>query len=894
MGCLAAGPVPASAAPLSGWATLAGAAPPSPEAFGARLTGPAPPSTPVSLQVYFRPSSWGQLVEQAAAVSTPGGPAYHHYLSVGEFAALFGPSPGQVEAVDQYLASKGLEVSALEPNHLAQGVTGTVSQAEAALRSPFWQLRTRRGAVVVGSTAAPELPVALAGSVAYVGGLDPWVEQANDLARLPPPGGGGKAPASWATVHASAAPRAATSEAGPAAADSSPACQQEAAAGLSPAQLAAAYGLSGFYAKGDQGQGQTIGLIEYAQADTAAIEAFEACTGASLTLYYDPTSSPPSSVDPEVAADVEVVAALAPRATVEVYESAQTSTGLEPWELAVSGGAPGGLPSVISSSWGSCEPNTGLGSAYYDEEQAIFDEAALQGQTVLVASGDNGSEGCLAETGSKALAVVDPASSPEVTAVGGTGSDTPTGPQYVWNSHGAPASACLGTGCGSGASGGGASVVWPRPAYQPPPLVAPASCDGGPTGCREVPDVSALAGDPYAQYCSPSVCGGDGWLSFGGTSLAAPSWGATVLLSESLCPARVGFLNPLLYREPQELTSPVTSGNNDLTGTNAGQYRADPSGGYSMATGLGYLGQADLSNGALCGPPPGSPATPGAAGPGGTSLGALVPTPPAHACAKAQDQAARGQPQALAATQDANGCGGYWVVTQAGEVAAFGSAPELASLATAQPHAPIVGIAAAPDGKGYWLLGADGGVFAFGDARFYGSPVSSHLRSAAVGLAPTPDGRGYWVAAANGAVFAFGDARFYGSARRLRLQGPIAGIAATPSGKGYWLAATDGGVFAFGDAAFRGSAHPAKRAPAAPVVGISSSSGGSGYRLATANGAVYDFGAHYYGDLGTKPARARLVSIAPSPDERGYYLVDADGDVFAFGDAVYLGSVTGG
>ena len=158
-----------------------------------------------------------------------------------------------------------------------------------------------------------------------------------------------------------------------------------------------------------------------------------------------------------MAADIEVIAALAPKATVIVYESNQPGTGLGPWELAVSGTAAGGLPEVITSSWGSCEPDTGMGSSYYQAEESIFDEAAAQGQTIFVASGDDGSEGCLDQTRSKMLAVDDPATAPGVTAVGGTASDTPNGPQYVWNSRASDGLGCLGTGCaGDGASGGGA------------------------------------------------------------------------------------------------------------------------------------------------------------------------------------------------------------------------------------------------------------------------------------------------------------------------------------------------------------------------------------------------------------------------------------------------------
>ncbi|MEX6431153.1 hypothetical protein, partial [Ferrimicrobium acidiphilum] len=82
-------------------------------------------------------------------------------------------------------------------------------------------------------------------------------------------------------------------------------------------------------------------------------------------------------------------------------------------------------------------------------------------------------------------------------------------------------------------------------------------------------------------------------------------------------------------------------------------------------------------------------------------------------------------------------------------------------------NAPIVGMAAAPNGGGYWLVAADGGVFDFGDAHFYGSTYTygltgltgSHpLNAPIVGMAAAPNGGGYWLVAADGGVFDFGDA----------------------------------------------------------------------------------------------------------------------------------------
>ena len=140
----------------------------------------------------------------------------------------------------------------------------------------------------------------------------------------------------------------------------------------------------------------------------------------------------------------------------------------------------------------------------------------------------------------------------------------------------------------------------------------------------------------------------------------------------------------------------------------------------------------------------------------------------------------------------------------ANSVVPFGDA-SLGVNALAGLNAPIVGMAATPDGGGYWMVASDGGIFAYGDAHFYGSTGNIRLNQPVVGMAATPDGKGYWMVAADGGIFAYGDAHFYGSTGNIRLNQPVVGMAATPDGKGYWLVAADGGIFAYGDAHFYGS-----------------------------------------------------------------------------------------
>ena len=204
---------------------------------------------------------------------------------------------------------------------------------------------------------------------------------------------------------------------------------------------------------------------------------------------------------------------------------------------------------------------------------------------------------------------------------------------------------------------------------------------------------------------------------------------------------------------------------------------------------------------------------------------------------------------------------------------------------------PIVGMAIAPNvGPGQWVTAADGGVFTYAGAGFYGSMGGQHLNAPIVGIAATPDGHGYWLAGADGGVFAFSDAKFAGSEANQSLNAPIAGIARTPTGNGYWLVAADGGVFAFGDAGFYGSM--GGQHLNAPIVGIAATPDGHGYWLAGADGGVFAYGdAVFSGSLANTRLNAPITSIAATPDGRGYWLAGADGGVYAFGTAGFAGSL---
>ena len=119
---------------------------------------------------------------------------------------------------------------------------------------------------------------------------------------------------------------------------------------------------------------------------------------------------------------------------------------------------------VVTVSWGQCE--RALGQADAAAENTLFEQATVQGQSIVAASGDSGAEDC--DTGGALpqtqAAVDDPSSQPFVTGVGGTTLSAlgPRPTESVWNSGGTLLSGMLQPGAG----GGGISALWPMPSPQ--------------------------------------------------------------------------------------------------------------------------------------------------------------------------------------------------------------------------------------------------------------------------------------------------------------------------------------------------------------------------------------------------------------------------------------------
>lgn len=256
--------------------------------------------------------------------------------------------------------------------------------------------------------------------------------------------------------------------------------------------------------------------------------------------------------DAEVYLDVEVAGSVAPEAAIVVYFAPNTERGFVDAVSAAVHSSP--TPSVLCISWGF--PESTWTRQAIDAMEALFDDAAMLGITVLASAGDHGSSDSVDDGLAHARF---PATSPSVTACGGTqlSSAIPPFTERVWNS-------------GDGwATGGGVSDIFGVPAWQAE-LVQPKSVNPTGENGRGIPDLAALA-----DHTTGYIVGGFGqYTPIGGTSAVVPLYGGLVARLNQRLGRRVGALSPLLYRlagtsETADVFREITEGDNRVPPTRA-------------------------------------------------------------------------------------------------------------------------------------------------------------------------------------------------------------------------------------------------------------------------------------------------------------------------------------
>jgi subtilase family serine protease len=578
---------------------------------GARVTGTTPASTPLRLTITLQPQDPSGLANYATAVSTPGSSLFRHYLTVAQFAQRYGATRGHILDVESALRTAGLEVGSVTANDLTISMTGTAAQVEHAFSVTLAQVTLPSGRVAHANQQAPALPATIAGDVQGVIGLgDVTLDQPQDI----------KAPHRARRAAAAIHPHAVGN--GPAPCSAATATSQH-FGGYTADEIAGAYGLNSDYVAGDEGAGQTVGVFEEEAYQPSDLTTFQSCYGTSASVSNVNVDGGPgafnSSIgDDEAALDIDQVIGLAPKANILVYQGPPTATS--PADI-LTAMVSQDRAKVLSSSWGVCEDLTD--PAVISSENTTLQEAAAQGQSFFISSGDSGSTDCYQATREDntpdiSLSVIDPGGQPFATAVGGTflgtsSRELPTDGSYpgefVWN-DGIPGGVF---GDQASATGGGVSDQWQMPSYQTSAsgslrvISSNSSKSCGGQLCRQVPDVSADA-DPFSGYVIFANGGTatGGWEVIGGTSASAPFWAAFTALANASAACRgltLGFVNPALY---QIAGSSYAANFHDVTAADASPFSGDAdndafegvnpentdglyplANGYDMATGLG-------------------------------------------------------------------------------------------------------------------------------------------------------------------------------------------------------------------------------------------------------------------------------------------------------------------
>jgi subtilase family serine protease len=548
-------------------------------AAGCGSGAPAPP--PVSLPVskagevtfYLSlPASTAALDQAAAAAGTPGSPTYRHFTSLAAAASRFGATDAHIDAIASSVQSLGLQFAA-DPTRLFARVTGTPKQWQTALGTPLTEQAATASSPFTSYTLPAKTPAALqpSGTALLL-----------DSAQVYDPAAEGRQPSPMTEQLARTG--AAGSEPWPAN-TGAPVTAGCSAAALrlgqvyTEQQVQTAYGVDTLRARAsgtpvitilDLGGGWLPSDLKLAG------QCFGYTAPQVDQMQGDGVAAAIKNANTETSLDLQTAAAVAPGAQFRLVQSTPGGGGiLDGFSRAL--GGPGGLPDVISLSYGGCAmaENTAI-PAYTSVIDAVLAMAALTGVSSFVAAGDSGSTSCGSSVGGTTLSY--PAVSPFVTAVGGTrltlGQGNARVAETVWND----------SAYGETAAGGGAlSRREARPAYQ----------DGFvPQDHRAVPDVSALA-DILPGW--PDVLNGT-LQPVGGTSGSTPFIAAATALVDGSQRAAgrppIGLANGWFYQADSHPGAfyDVTTGNNDLAGVGCCQATV----GYDLASGLGVPNWAVL------------------------------------------------------------------------------------------------------------------------------------------------------------------------------------------------------------------------------------------------------------------------------------------------------------
>ena len=543
----------------SGRSILAGSAPGW--ANAKNYASAANSSDYIGFRLYLGWNNPSAVDAYAQAVSDPHSTSYRHYLTPAQFRQQFAPSQSQVNTVQSWLRAQGFSVEYTPQNNHYISAEGTVAQASIAFGVTFGMYNVS-GMTLRSPSTDISLPSSLAATIDGVIGLD---DSAQFVSTNHVIDGNAPLPAAFVSAQPCSSywgEKQATGFTNPYGSGTLP----YAPCGYTPAQIKGAYGLA---STTYDGSGQTVAIIDAFASPTIlqdvnqwsinrglpTMKANQFTQVVASGTYHHPESG--KKQDPqgwygEETLDVEAVHGMAPGANI-VYVGAPNS--FQDLDAALNTVVDKGLAQIVTNSYG------------FDTEQLApgfikpYEDTILQGVTegigIYFSSGDNSDESLV-----EGYRTADwPASSPFVTAVGGTSLAVGANNNYLfetgwgstatsWNSSSSTWSPTP-PGNWVYGSGGGVSTVFAEPAYQQGIVPTSVFSAQSRTG-RAVPDVAAIA-DPNTGYLiGETQTFPDGSIKYseyriGGTSLASPIFAGIMALADQAAGFAHGFANPLFY-----------------------------------------------------------------------------------------------------------------------------------------------------------------------------------------------------------------------------------------------------------------------------------------------------------------------------------------------------------
>lgn len=511
-------------------------------------------------------------------------PNYHKWLAPEQFGQQFGPTDGDMQTITNWLQSHGFQVGTTKGRTVLE-FSGSASQVQEAFHTTIHKY-TMNGEQHWANASDPSIPTALTPAVAGVASLNNFQKKAMN-----------RFIGTYSEKTRELVGVAPTYTFG---CGSGSECY-----GIVPYDFATIYDVTKLWTSGINGTGQTIAIVGRTNINPNDATTFWQLFGLTVPankLQVTLNGPDPGIVGDEAEADIDIQwsGAVAPQATIKFVASASTET-TDGVDLSAVYIVENNVAPVVSESYGECE--LGLGTAGNQFEAALWGQAAAQGMTVMVSSGDNGAAGCddPSYPAQYGLNVNGNASTPYNVAVGGTdfnqynkwttywnSTNDPTTqasakgyiPETTWNDS-CTNSLAITLGYGStaeqacnnyqmlqaggvnsiGGSGGlsncttnsqalgSCSQGYAKPSWQ--------TGSGVPAdGKRDLPDVSLFASNGFLGtfylVCQSDVTGGvcdlNNLAGFGGTSVSSPAFAGIMALVNQKTGERQGNANYILYK----------------------------------------------------------------------------------------------------------------------------------------------------------------------------------------------------------------------------------------------------------------------------------------------------------------------------------------------------------